>query len=120
MRRVDSAVIRPHHCAVYPQLGASPAEGLFDAGNDLAGFDNHIYVSVAAVKEMARDLGYVPPADHRVVENQRDAALGRIASLEQELADKQKALDSIDFLGSHDFIARKKRGPKPQAERTAA
>jgi hypothetical protein len=30
MRVVPSALVRPHHCAVFPQLGANHADGYFD------------------------------------------------------------------------------------------
>jgi hypothetical protein len=91
-----------------------------DSGNELPGFDNHIYTSVAAVKEMAKLIKWVSPEDHSVALAQRDAALSRIEALEEDLAEERRKVEAIDFLGSTDFVARKKRGPKPQAERTAA
>jgi hypothetical protein len=39
MRVVPSALVRPHHCAVYPQLGSNHPDGYFDTGNDLSVID---------------------------------------------------------------------------------
>jgi ABC-type Zn uptake system ZnuABC Zn-binding protein ZnuA len=114
-------LVRPHHCAVFPQLGANHKEGYFDTGNDLNAIDPHVYVSVVAVKEMAKQLGYVPPEDHSVALAQRDAALSRIETLEQELQEKQQVIAAVHVIKSAGFVAEKKRGPKPkQPERSAA
>lgn len=121
MRIVPHAVARPNQCVVYPQLGSNHAEGYFDTGNELPAIDPHIYVSVAAAKEMARELGYVSGEDHaeliaelEAVRSDLDDALGQIGELDT-------VIDAIDTLESAEFRARKRPGRKPakQPERSA-
>lgn len=61
MRWVAHAAMRPHRCAAVPFIGNSNAKkGFIDTGTDLAGWDPHVYVSVEAVEEMARMIGWQP------------------------------------------------------------
>lgn len=112
MRFVEQAAIRPHHCAVFPHIGSNHREGFFDTGSELPGFDNHVYVSVAAVREMAR----LPQVDMVAGEELRDALdelaqlRRRLAQLEDEVADLNRDFEAIDVLASRGFQARKKPG----------
>ena len=58
MRWVATPASRPHHCAAVPFI-ARDEEGFIDTGSELPGYDNHVYVSVKAVREMARMVGMV-------------------------------------------------------------
>lgn len=115
MRIVPKAVGRPHVCAVYPHIGGDHPRGYFDTGNELVGFDPHIYVSVVAAEHMASDLGWVEPAVQDDLQQQ-------ISELAQELAREtaradaaEAKLQAIDVLESEGFRARKKAGrPKKQ------
>lgn len=121
MRFVERAPVRPHHCAVIPHLGANHKDGYIDSGNEMSCIDPHIYVSVVAVREMARLIG--DPSREEF-----EAATARVAQLEEELAAAKDALDSaerfieaIDAIESRDFRARKKPGRprKNESEVTA-
>lgn len=117
--KVDRAIAKPNHCAVYPHLGQAHEKGYWDTGNEIPSLDPHVYVSVVAVEELARRQGWASPDEHRVAEGQRDAALGRVESLERELEEAHRTIQAIDYLGSRDFIARRKTG-RPTKERQAA
>lgn len=110
MRFCEKAPIRPHHCAVIPHLGANHPDGYIDSGNEITAIDPHIYVSVVAVREMARVIGDPSREEHA-------DALARIERLEQELeatknalAEADRLVEAIDVIESRDFRARKKPG----------
>ena len=117
MRFVTKAEMRPHACAVYPHLGSQQQEGYFDTGSNMPGpgvWINHIYVSVVAVKDMARKLNWISDteagelrAQIHQLEQERDEAIARADAAEA-------VVDAIDVIESEAFRARKKRGPKPR------
>ena len=110
MRIVKEAARIPHHCVVYPHLGAKQVEGYVDTGNDLTCIDPHIYLSVVAVREMAKLIGLPDAQEH-------EAAVARVEQLERDLDEARSALaeadrliEAIDVIESRDFRARKKPG----------
>lgn len=114
MRFAERAAIRPHHCFVFPHLGANHAKGFIDTGNDLTCIDPHAYLSIEAVEQCAQFIGYPTREEHA-------AAVDRVAVLEAELAQVRAALDeadrvieAIDVIESRDFRARKKAGRPPR------
>lgn len=118
MRLVPSAVVRPHHCAVYPHLGSNQREGYFDTGTQMNAIDPHVYVSVVAVKEMAAQLGYVPPEDHGAKCVEVEELKLALDHLLAESAEAARKLEAIDVIESAGFRARKKAGRKPQQSKT--
>lgn len=65
MRLVPKPVTRPGHCAVLPYLGQTAQdEQWVDTGSEMPGFDNHVYISSTAVREMAALLGYPTIKEH--------------------------------------------------------
>jgi hypothetical protein len=94
MRWVAHAALTPHRCAAIPFIGNSNAKkGFIDTGSDLAGWDPHVYVSVEAVEEMARMVGWQPShvqAGHKEraaeMQTKLDAANAEIERLEEQLA----------------------------------
>lgn len=61
MRWVAHAASQPHRCAAIPFIGNSNAKhGFIDTGQILHGWDPYVYVSVEAVEEMARMIGWQP------------------------------------------------------------
>lgn len=119
MRFVERADIRPHHCVVFPHLGTDHRDGYVDTGNEISAIDPHAYVSVAAVVEMAKLIGYPTREEHA-------AAVGEVARLGAELeqsaaalADAERALDAIDALESRGFRERRKPG-RPKKQEVAA
>lgn len=116
MRLVQQATTYPHRCAVFPQIGNGSATGFFDTGSELD--RQHVYVSFEAVCEMARLLGWQGPAAVRSLEAENASAKAKIDQLEAELAETERTIAAIDYLGSKDFVKRNKPGRKPKAEVT--
>src|SRR5687767_1419825 len=76
----------PMKCAV-TNRGDDP-EGFIATDNNLMGFDPKVFISVAAVKEMAHMLGMVSPEDI-------EPLVKRAQELEKEFAEAQKAIDAM-------------------------
>lgn len=117
LRTVDHPNLFPHHCAVLPYIGATRGKGFFDTGTDLD--RQRVYVSFEAVCEMARLLGWVGPSVKRQYEAEAAELQARVAQLEAELEDEKRVNSSIEFLGTKDFVARQKRGPKTKQKTEA-
>lgn len=118
MRFVERADIRPHYCIVFPHLGSDHSMGYIDTGNEITAIDPHAYVSVVAVEEMAKLIGYPTREAHA-------EAVSEVARLSAELeqeraarADAERALDAIDALESRGFRERKKPG-RPAKKQSA-
>lgn len=119
MRLVERALTRPMHCAVFPTLGASHSKGYIDPGTELPGFDNHVYVSVEAVEQMAQLIGH-PSRESHADALQRVAELEqKVADLETDLREADKFAEAVDVLESRDFRARRKPGRPKKQEATA-
>lgn len=102
MRWVPHAAIRPHRCAAIPFIGNSNTRGGFiDTGQDLPGWDPHVYVSVEAVKEMARMIGWAPAdtGQRQRLENLR----GQLAEAEAETALLREQLAAVRVLKNSGF-----------------
>jgi hypothetical protein len=115
VRYVQHAALRPHHCAVIPFIGNTNGRGFIDTGIDLPGWDPHVYVSVEAVEEMAREIGWQPAhisAQAATRAGEKDA---RIAELEAEVADKTERLEAVQVLRSAGYTSARKPGRKSKA-----
>lgn len=120
MRFVEKAEIRPGRCAVIPTIPGNHVDGFFDTGSEMPGFDNHIYVSLVAVREMARKLNWVSPETYQEALDQVAALERQIKDLEADLLEADKFASAVDVLESRDFRARKKPGrPKTKHEEAA-
>lgn len=87
MRWVQHAAIRPHRCGVIPFVGnATAKQGFIDTGVDLPGWDPHVYVSVEAVQEMARMIGWQPA---HIQAGQKECTADLQVKLEQANTDLQ-------------------------------
>ena len=115
MRFVETAVIRPNRCAVIPFIASNDDEGFIDTGSEMDGFEQHVYVSVKAVKEMARMIGWVGPGDYNRIVSEANKLARTIEDLTVERDELQKRFDAIDVLASADFRARNKAG-RPRKE----
>lgn len=116
MRLVEKAAIRPNHCAALPYIGQSHPDGFVDTGTELPGFDNRVYLSVVAVREMARLIGWAAP-EELVEARARVAELeARVADLEDEIARTDAVIDAIDVMESRGFTARRKPGRPRRVE----
>lgn len=115
MRWVATAAIRPHRCAVIPYIGAGHERGYFDAGSELDGFDNHVYISVVAAEQMAGMLGWASPHERAALIQEVEDLRRDRARLEDENSDLNRDFEAIDLLASKGFQARKKQG-RPRKE----
>jgi hypothetical protein len=114
MRWVESATIRPHRCAVIPFVG-SDESGFIDTGSEMEGFDNHVYVSVTAVKEMARMIGLPSKAEYNQIVAEANNVARQLEDMAADLADARRELDAIDVIESADYreFKRRKRTGRP-------
>jgi hypothetical protein len=79
---------------VIPFVGNSNAKkGFIDTGTDLSGWDPHVYVSVEAVEEMARMIGWQPAHVQQgtkeraaVVQADLESARAEVEALTEQLA----------------------------------
>lgn len=121
MRFVEQAAIRPSRCAVFPHIPGNHRDGFIDSGSELlsSAHDNHVYVSVVAVREMARMIGWLDPDAKRDLEN-RVAVLERENHrLEDEVIQLNREFEAIDLLESAGYTARKKPGRPAKAPKEA-
>jgi hypothetical protein len=109
VRLVDRPVLRPSHCAVFPFRAEDP-DGFVDTGSELPGFDNRVYVSAAAVREMAKLLGFPSPEEHSRVLGELERLRGEVERLEGEVREYDRRFEAIDVLESADFRARRRVG----------
>lgn len=121
MRFVEQALTKPSRCAVLPSIPGTHPEGFIDTGSELPGkgdqWDCHVYVSVVALRELNRVMGWHP--------EQVEVLEARVAELEHQLTETENrlteadaVLDSIDALESRDFRARRKTGRPPAKKKT--
>jgi hypothetical protein len=92
MRVVDRPAFKPHHCAAIPHMGQTKDTRWIDTGAEMAGFDNHIYISEVAVNEMARLLGAPTAKEY-----------GRLVTeLQTVYKDLANALDQVAALSKYE------------------
>jgi hypothetical protein len=106
MRWVPVAAQRPHRCAAIPLVGAHHAKGFIDTGYDLHGWDPHVYISVVAVEEMARMIGWVRPGDVAGREAEVDGLKVRVAELEADIEAQARVVEAAHTLRlAHEAVA---------------
>lgn len=116
MRWVQQAAISPHRCAVVPYIGNSNTQrGFIDTGMDLPGWDPHVYVSVDAVEQMARLVGWEPRSVAVRQAARVEVLEGRIAELEAELAESGRTLEAVQVLKAAGYSAQRKPGRPKKA-----
>jgi len=114
MRWVESATIRPHRCAVIPFVGHDES-GFIDSGSEMDGFDNHVYVSVTAVREMARLIGLPTKAEYNALVAEANETARQLEHVTVQLSEARRELDAIDVIESGDYreFKRKRRTGRP-------
>lgn len=123
MRFVERAVVSPARCAVLPHLpeGGNHARGFIDTGSEMlpSAREQHVYVSVVAVEEMAKLLKWHSPESVDAIERELEGYKHKVAALEDEVAELNRDFDAIEVLQSRGYTARKKPGRKPNAVKEA-
>jgi hypothetical protein len=118
LRFVEKALRVPHHCAVIPHMGGAHRDGYVDTGVELAGFDNHVYVSVVAVREILRELKWPQPEDHAEALRTIDALQHQVVQLEDQVREADRFAEAAEYtLGRFGTKVQRKPGrPKTQKE----
>lgn len=111
MRWVQHAVSRPMRCAVVPFIGNSNAKkGFIDTGQDLHGWDPHVYVSVEAVEEMARFIGWQPAHVQQGIKAQLAERDAELESLRAQVSELNEQLGAVQVLKNAGFAQAKPPG----------
>lgn len=118
MKWVESAVVKPHRCAVIPFIGTHDDLGFIDTGSEMDGFDNHVYVSVRAVHEMARLLGLPSRDEYNQLVLEANQTARQLEQTTADLREARRHLDAIDALESADFRTRRRVG-RPRKDTAA-
>jgi hypothetical protein len=104
VRLVQHAALPPHRCAVVPFIGNSSAKrGFVDTGMDLPGRDPHVYVSVDAVEQMARMVGWQPAFVLDDFRRQIADLKGELEALKAIVAQRDEQLDAVKVLKNAGF-----------------
>lgn len=111
MRWVQQAMMSPHRCAAVPYIGNSNSlRGFIDTGMDLPGWDPHVYISVEAVEQMARMVGWEPRSVAVGQAAKAGALEERVAELEAELSEATQKLEAVQVLKAAGYSAQRKPG----------
>lgn len=118
MREVDRPVKRPMHCAALPYVGQSNRNARWvDTGSELpGGFDNHVYLSDAAVRGAMQALRYPLPGEFREVRADRDRLAGELEEARRELADLRAQLAAVQVLKQAGYQQARRPGRPPKVE----
>jgi hypothetical protein len=111
MRLVDSPVMAPGHCAAIPFLGqTSPNQRWIDTGTTLEGWNDRVYLSETAVRQMWELLRFPSPQAYEAMVERVEKAEALVVDLDERLVAAEARLAAVDILESADFTARKKAG----------
>jgi hypothetical protein len=98
VRWVQTATITPHRCAAVPFISHNAQKGFIDTGSELDGRDQHVYISVEAVEQMAQIIDWSPPAAVVALQELCGLQVQRIAQLEEQLAEANQVADAFDVV----------------------
>jgi hypothetical protein len=97
VRWVQQPAMRPHHCAVFPQVaGSNSRRGFFDTGNDFRERD-HCYISVEAVEHLASSIGWQPSSAFAPLTATINKQAGELEHLKQKLAEAEKFREAAEY-----------------------
>jgi hypothetical protein len=109
MHLVGTPNLRPHQCAVL-KIGASHDDLWIDTGTNLPDIDPRVYISGKGGAAIAAFLGWTDPTTRLELDTMLEELRRSVKDLEQQLAEADKELSSIDFIASQGWQARKKTG----------
>lgn len=118
MRFVERAVSRPNTCAVIPGRGAAEKEGFIDTGNELQGWDPHIYISMAGARAIAAFIGWASPEATDAQAAHAAELQARIEELERENDRLQDEADHVHGLMKHGYTPKRAAG-RPLSKKAA-
>lgn len=120
MREVARPVKRPMHCAAVPYVGQSSRNVRWvDTGSELpGGFDNHVYLSDAGVREAMRALRYPLPGEFREVKADRDRLAAELEKAHAEVAELRRFRDAVHTLRDQGYQSARRPG-RPKQEVSA-
>ena len=98
MRWVQTATQEPHRCAAVPFVGHTSVKGFIDTGSEMNGWDQHVYISVDAVEQMAAIIDWQPPSAVHALQELAAVQSQRIAQLESQLAEAEQVADAFDVV----------------------
>lgn len=111
MRIMPHAALPPHRCAVIPFVGNHNSRGFFDTGMELPGWDPHVYVSVEAVEEMARMLGWAPQHVNQTALVKQKRAEEELKEKNAEIVALKEQLEAVQTLQRAGFTSAASRRP---------
>jgi ribosomal protein L29 len=116
VREVERPVKRPMHCAAIPYVGQSNRNVRWvDTGSELPGsFDNHVYLSDAAVREAMQTLKYPLPGEFREVKADRDRLSTELEAARRELAELRGQMAAVQVLKQAGYEQARKPGRPPK------
>lgn len=120
MKLVDAARMRPNKCAMLPQIPPDHPEGFIDPGVQLTGIDPYVYVSVVAVRECVKTLGWPEPETHAELVAAHDALGAELEKANAENADLNRQLDAIDVLEDAGITVTRHKQPNGKQEEVVA
>jgi len=112
MRVIPTAPQRPNHCAVV-STRHHDEEGFVDTGSELPGFDNHVYISVTALREMAKLINLTDPS---VNERTIELLSERVAKLEQEVTEADAFIAAVGAIRTRDQARRQVTSKPPKVD----
>lgn len=109
MRWVEVAARLPQRCAFIPYIGAHSPRGFFQADFELPGGDTP-YVSVVALEEMAREIGWYPPGEQQAYDRVLAVKDTEIRGLREQLEAAEQKLAAVQVLKEAGYTAGRKPG----------
>jgi hypothetical protein len=118
VRIVERPVKRPMHCAALPYVGQSNRTVRWvDTGSELpGGFDNHVYLSDAAIRAAMQALRYPLPGEFREVRADRDRLKVQLDEANAELEELREQIAAVQVLKQAGYQQARKPGRPPKVE----
>jgi hypothetical protein len=113
VRWVRTAALRPQRCLFIPFIGANHPKGFLTTNTNVDEW-NHAYLSVEAAELFSRFMGWDPPGAAAAERAKTQVALDRIAELEAEVAERDRALEAAGLIADGYSLRRKPGRPKKE------
>lgn len=115
VRLVPRPFLAPMRCAALAHVGQTARTRWVDTGVELAGFDNHVYLSETAVVEAGRLLGHPSKGEFWEACQDRDRAREELENVKRMLIDAERKLAAVEVLKQGGFTQTRKPG-RPRKE----